>query len=139
MRVKPPYQKIFCSDIVFIRRIFFLFPYLKSKKQTLTIMMTTYFWTFKLCFPTFPFLFFQCPIFCLFSSVKWKTHAFPCCLKSFLKNCGLIFILWLMTKKGWNVKEDPLGIEIVDCWVLGFVLKTNGKKKPLVVSHFWEF
>ena len=43
-----------------------------------------------------------------------------------------------VNQKGWNLKEDPLSIEIVDWWVLSFVLKTNCKKKPLVVFHFWE-
>ena len=42
-------------------------------------------------------------------------------------------------QKGWNQKEEPLSIKIFDCWVMGFVLKTNCKKKPFIVFHFWEF
>ena len=42
-------------------------------------------------------------------------------------------------QKGWNQKEKPLSIKIFDCWVMGFVLKTNCKKKPFIVFHFWEF
>ena len=42
-------------------------------------------------------------------------------------------------QKGWNQKENPLSIKIFDCWVMGFVLKTNCKKKPFIVFHFWEF
>ena len=38
-----------------------------------------------------------------------------------------------------NQKEEPLTIKIFDCWVMGFVLKTNCKKKPFIVFHFWEF
>ena len=30
-------------------------------------------------------------------------------------------------------------MKIFDCWVMGFVLKTSCKKKPLIVFHFWEF
>ena len=42
-------------------------------------------------------------------------------------------------QKGWNLKEDPLSIKIVDCWVLGFVLKTDCKKKPWLFSTFGNF
>ena len=30
-------------------------------------------------------------------------------------------------------------MKIFDCWVMGFVLKINCKKKPFIVFHFWEF
>ena len=53
----------------------------------------------------------------------------------------IVFQFWLSfcTQKGWNQKEKPLSIKIFDCWVMGFVLKTNCKKKPFIVFHFWEF
>ena len=43
------------------------------------------------------------------------------------------------SQKGWSQKEKPLSIKMFDCWVMGFVLKTNCKKKPFIVFHFWEF
>ena len=32
-----------------------------------------------------------------------------------------------------------MSIKIFVCWVMSFVLKTNCKKKPFIVFHFWEF
>ena len=65
-----------------------------------------------------------------------KKHPFLFCLKiAFPK----IVKLLVLNQKGWNQKEKPLSIKIFDCWVMGFVLKTNCKKKPFIVFHFWEF
>jgi len=36
-------------------------------------------------------------------------------------------------------EREATKYKMFDCWVMGFVLKTNCKKKPFIVFHFWEF
>ena len=62
---------------------------------------------------------------CAVAPFAWKIHEFFGPLSFF--------------QKGWNQKENPVSIKIFDCWVMGFVLKKNCKKKPFIVFHFGEF